>query len=107
MAFDAIDGSHLKFLDAAFVMLRSEAALGNILGGHHAIRFVGRLRAVLSPQRSTMTCMVEAVSLRLLGGTDPLLAKLEALGRSFGGVQHWAMFNDLRAGDVDHAPTRA
>jgi hypothetical protein len=50
--------------------------------------------------------MVETVGLRALDSTQPLLDKLEALGVSFGGIQHWGMFNDLQAAKIDAAYPR-
>ena len=49
--------------------------MGRFLGGWFSLRFVGRSRAILSPQRTTKTCMIEFVGLRTLSGTKPLLAK--------------------------------
>ena len=99
IAFDA-DGSHITFIDAALALLKDEAAMGHMLGGWFSIRFVGQSWAILSPQRTTMTCMIEIVGLRTLSSTKLLFDKLEALGRKLGGIQHWGMFNDLRLGDV-------
>lgn len=101
IAFDTTDNSHIRFIDETFVALRAEAAAGNILAGWLSFRFVGRSRAILSPQqRSTMTCMVEASALRNLSSTRPLLNRLEMLGRSFGGVPHWGQCNELAYEDV-------
>ena len=99
IAFDA-DGSHVDFIDAALKLLKDEAAMGHLLGGWFSIRFVGKSRAILSPQKTKMTCMVEIVGLRTLSSTRILFDGLEALGRKFGGTQHWGMFNDLRGVDV-------
>lgn len=100
IAFDTTDNAHIKFIDAAFVLLRDEAAVGHVLAGWLSFRFVGRSRAILSPQRSTVTCMVEASALRNLSSTRPLLSALEVLGRSYGGVSHWGQCNDLTYEDV-------
>ena len=108
IAFDA-DGSHIKFIDAALALLKDEAAMGHMLGGWISIRFVGKSRAILSPQRSAMTCMVEFVGLRTLSSTKVLFGGLEALGRAHGGIQHWGMFFDednLTASDVTRAYPR-
>ncbi|HEY8767302.1 MAG TPA: FAD-binding protein [Dehalococcoidia bacterium] len=106
IAFDADGSQHIDFIDAALALLKDEAAMGHMLGGWFSIRFVGRSRAILSPQQSTMTCMVEVVGLRTLSSTKLLLNRLEALGRDFGGIQHWGMFDDLRATDVATAYPR-
>lgn len=106
IAFDADGSQHIDFIDAALAMLKDEAAMGHMLGGWFSIRFVGKSRAILSPQRTTMTCMVEVVGLRTLSSTRLLLDRLEALGRDFGGIQHWGMFDDLRASDVAGAYPR-
>lgn len=106
LAFDATDGSHLRFIDAAIAMLQDEAAMGRFLGGWFAVRFVGPSRAILSPQQSAMTCMIEFVGLRTLSSTKPLLDRLEALGLELGGIQHWGMFDQLKAGNVAGAYPR-
>ena len=100
LAFDTAKDAHLRFLDAAITMLSAEAAKGNYLGGWFSLRFVGRSRAILSPERSGRTCTVEFVGLRTLSNTKILLDRLEVLGRGFGGTQHWGMFDDLTAADV-------
>lgn len=105
IAFDA-DGSHVRFIDAALALLKDEAAMGRMLGGWFSIRFVGKSRAILSPQRTARTCMVEFVALRTLSSTKVLLSGLEALGRTHGGIQHWGMLDDLTASDVARAYPR-
>lgn len=99
-AFDTADQSHIAFIDAALAMLKDEAAMGHVLGGYFAIRFIGRSRAILSPHRSALTCTVEVVGLRTLSSTKVLLGRLESLGRTFGGIQRWGMFEDLKYEDV-------
>ncbi|MBI5716976.1 MAG: lamin tail domain-containing protein [Burkholderiales bacterium] len=109
IACDAGGTAHLDYIDAALALLRDEAAMGRMLGGWFSIRFVGRSRAILSPQRTAMTCMVEFVGLRTLDSTYALFAGLEALGREHGGIQHWGMAyddNNLVAADVDRAYPR-
>ena len=100
LALDATSGSHLRYVDDAIALLKDEAAMGRFLGGWFSLRFVGRSRAVLAPQQSELTCMVEFVGLRTLSSTRPLLSALESLGRTHGAVQHWGMFEDLTAADV-------
>ena len=105
----AADGSHIRFIDAVLALLKDEAAMGRMLGGWISIRFVGKSRAILSPQQTAMTCMVEFVGLRTLSSTNVLFGKLEALGRTHGGIQHWGMFfdeNNLTASDVTRAYPR-
>lgn len=112
IAFKTDDKSHLNFIDAALRMFKQEAANGRYLGGYFAVRFVGSSRAILSPQQSNTTCMIEVTGLRTLSSTKPLLAQLESLGRDMGGIQHWAMFDvdmtgkTLTAADVARAYPR-
>jgi FAD binding domain/Abnormal spindle-like microcephaly-assoc'd, ASPM-SPD-2-Hydin len=108
IAFDTTDLTYLDFLDAAFALLDAQAkgTTGNILAGWFSLRFVGRSRAALSPQRSAMTCMVEFAGIRGLACTKVLLDQLEALARAYKGIQHWGMFEDLRSSDVDAAYPR-
>jgi hypothetical protein len=100
VAIDTAGDMHLTFADAAIALLKAEAAKGNFLGGWFSLRFVGRSRAILSPEHSTMTCTAEFTALRTLSDTRSLLDRLEALARTSGATQHWAMCNDLRAADV-------
>jgi hypothetical protein len=106
VAFDATAGAHLAYIDAAIALLQREAAAGRFLGGWFSMRFVGKSRAVLSPQQNQTTCMVEYTALRGLSSTRPILTELEALARSHGGIQHWAMCDDLGAADVTRAYPR-
>jgi len=119
--FDASDGAtrHLDFVDAALEILRKAyyddspnlAYLGWI-----SMRFQGRSRAYLSPQQGfERTCSIEfAAVYRTFSSagplewhdTRPLLALIEAAGRTFGGIQHWGMNDALRAGDVARAYPR-
>jgi hypothetical protein len=105
IAFPA-NGSHITFIDAALVLMNDEMAMGNVLGGWFSIRFVGASRAILSPQQTAMTCMVEVVGLRSLTSTRVLLDKLEMLGSTLGGIQHWGMFNALTGPAVASAYPR-
>jgi hypothetical protein len=105
IAFDATNDAYLDFVDAACNLLFTSYRDDHLgLAGWFSLRYVGRSRAYLSPQcRFNRTCMVEFAALQELSHTRPLLARLEALGRQHGGVQHWGMFDDLRADDVRRA----
>jgi FAD/FMN-containing dehydrogenase len=102
VAIDTTEGQHLAFIDAALAFLRDEQLINRTLGGYFAVRFVGKSRAILSPQQYPITCMVEVVGLRTVQSTRPLLAGLETLAHTFGGIQHWAMFDpaNLDANDL-------
>lgn len=93
MGFDATGTAHLAFLDAALMLLDNErTANARVLGGWISVRFVGKSRAILSPQQTARTCMVEFVALRTMTSTKPLFDALETLGTSMGGIPHWGMF---------------
>lgn len=94
LGFDATTGGYLGFLDTVLSLLDERRAGGLVLGGWFSLRFVGPSRAILSPQQSARTCMIEVVSVRGLKGTVPLLNELEELGRSYGAIQHWGMHNN-------------
>jgi hypothetical protein len=103
LAFDATGNSYLSFMDDALAILDQAFQVDHMaLGGWFSLRFVGRSRAYLSPQRFDRTCMVEAVGLRTLNGTAEILGRLEQAGRQHGGIQHWGMFSmpNLSADDV-------
>jgi hypothetical protein len=105
LAFDATSDRYLAFLDEAMGRLDQRRAQGMILGGWLSLRFVGPSRAILSPQQSARTCMIEMVGLRSLQSTLPLLDEMEKLGRSFGAIQHWGMHSsaNLSAADLPAA----
>jgi hypothetical protein len=93
IAFDGTGTAHLDFLDAALMLLDDERNTnGRVLGGWISVRFVGKSRAILSPQQTARTCMVEFVGLRSMTSTKPLFDALEMLGTSMGGIPHWGMF---------------
>ena len=93
LAFDATGTAHLTFIDAALALLDSERMTNaRVLGGWISVRFVGKSRAILSPQQAARTCMVEFVALRSMTSTRPLFDALEALGTGMGGIPHWGMF---------------
>ena len=106
VVIDTSGDKHLAFADAAIALLRSEAARGNFLGGWFSLRFVGKSRAILSPEVSAMTCTAEFTALRTLSDTRPLLDRLEATARTSGAIQHWAMCNNLLPADVTRAYPR-
>jgi len=106
VAFDATTQSHLRYMDEAVTILDTARRQGLALGGWLSMRFVGRSRAYLSPQKSARTCMVEATGLRGLRSSAVILGRLEAAGRSHGGIQHWGMFSDLTRADVEGAYPR-
>ena len=80
------------------------------------MRFQGRSRAYLSPQQGfERTCSIEFAAAwqtfisagpLLWTDTPVLLARIEAAGRKFGGIQHWGMNDALNAGDVARAYPR-
>jgi len=93
MAFDATGTAHLNFIDAALMLLDNERTTNaRVLGGWISVRFVGKSRAILSPQQTARTCMVEFVGLRSMTSTRPLFDALEMLGTGMGGIPHWGMF---------------
>jgi hypothetical protein len=106
VAIDTAGDAHLAFADAIIALLKDEAGKGHHLGGWFSLRFVGPSRAILSPEHSKMTCFAEFTGLRTLSSTMPILLRIEALGRDFGAIQHWAMHYDLTAHDVARAYPR-
>ena len=105
LAFDATSTRYLTFVDEAIALLDLRRTQGMVLGGWFSMRFVGPSRAVLSPQQSARTCMIEVVGLRRLNSTAPLLDELERLGKTHGAIQHWGMFSipNLARADVERA----
>jgi hypothetical protein len=105
VAFDATKDAYLGFVDAALRILDDAYQLEQLgWGGWISLRFQGHSRAYLVPQhQSTRTCTIEFAAAAGLNSTRPLLARLEAEAKARGGIQHWGMFNDLTAADVERA----
>jgi hypothetical protein len=68
LAFDATTGAYLTYVDKAMKLLDQRRAEGLALGGWFSLRFVGPSRAIMSPQQSGRTCMIEFVGLRSMNG---------------------------------------
>jgi hypothetical protein len=100
LAFDTQYDDHLKFLDAVMVMLDAQFKLGNVLGGWISLRFCGPSRAILSPQRSARTCLVEATGVTTVKGTQAILDAMETLGASHNATPHWGMFTNISKAQV-------
>jgi putative transposon-encoded protein len=113
VVFDATKTRYLEFIDSALEILRKAffEEPGGSLGylGWISLRFQGRSRAHLSPQRFSRSCTVEfAAAWRIPGleewpDTPILISRIEAEGRRFGGIQHWGMFDQMNASDVARA----
>ncbi len=101
MAFDTSSGEYLKFVDKAMMLLDQRRLEGMVLGGWFSLRFVGPSRAILSPQQSARTCMIEFVGLRSMNSTATLLDQLEKLGAEHHAIQHWGMFSVPNLGESD------
>ena len=103
IAYDASKRSYLDFIDDLVKTLDVARAEGLVLGGWFSLRFVGQGHAYLSPQQSSLTCMVEFTGVRALSSTVPILDRLEASARKYGAIRHWGMFRDLGADEVERA----
>jgi hypothetical protein len=105
VAFDTSMGQHIVFTKEAMKVLDARRDQGLVLGGWISLRFVGPSRAILSPQQSARTCMIEIVGLRSMNSTVPLLDELEKLATRLGAIQHWGMFSvpNLTAASVAKA----
>jgi hypothetical protein len=108
LAFDTSSGSHVAFIKQATAVLNTRRAEGMVLGGYIALRFVGPSRAILSPQQSARTCMIEITGVKSMNSAEPLLNELEQLGSTYGAIQHWGMFGipNLSAADLPRAYPR-
>jgi len=109
VAFDTSAGKHITFAEDAMMLLDQRRLQGMVLGGWISLRFTGPSRAILSPQQSARTCMIEIVGLRSLNSTAPLLDELEKLATTrHGAIQHWGMFSvpNLAAGSLPPAYPR-
>ncbi len=103
LAFDTRYDDHLKFLDDVMVMLDTQFKQANVLGGWISLRFCGPSRAILSPQRSARTCMVEVTGVTTVKGTQTILDEMERLGALHNATPHWAMFTSFPAARVASA----
>jgi hypothetical protein len=116
VVFDATNTRYLDFIDSALEIVRkayADESFGYL--GWISLRFQGRSKAYLSPQRgSTRNCTVEfAAAYRIPGPlgvdwpeTPVLIGRIEAEARTFGAIQHWAMNDQLNSSDVARAYPR-
>jgi hypothetical protein len=117
--FDATTTRYLDFVDAALEIIRKayyDEHPGLAYLGWISLRFQGRSRmnAYLSLQHgSKRTCTAEFAAFwrqpdvpGVWEDTPVLLARIEAEGRKFGGIQHWGMNAAIDAGDVTRAYPR-
>ena len=103
LVLDTRYNEHLLFLDDVLAMLDAQRLMGNVLGGWISVRFTGPARAILSPERSARSCMVEVVGLDTMRGTQPIFDAFEGLGAQHGATPHWGMFNSFSAARVKAA----
>jgi hypothetical protein len=103
LVLDTRYNEHLLFLDDMLAMLDAQRATGNVLGGWISVRFGGPARAILSPERSARSCMVEVVGLDTMRGTQPIFDAFEMLGAKHNATPHWGMFNSFPAARVKSA----
>jgi hypothetical protein len=105
IAFDATNDDYLNFMDAACDILANAYQNDHLgLAGWFSMRYVGQSRAFMSQFGGrSRTCTAEFAGLEQLDDTRVILSRLEAAGRQFGGIQHWGMFDDLTADDVQRA----
>ena len=117
LMFDAGTTAYLDFVDVALEIIRKaykDEGLAYL--GWISMRFQGRSRAYLSPQRFDKTCSIEFAAVwrtrNLLlvpvewTATPTLIGSIEAEGRKFGGIQHWGMNESINANDVARAYPR-
>jgi hypothetical protein len=119
LMFDAGTTAYLDFVDAALAIIEKAYRIespGLAYLGWISMRFQGRSRAYLSPQRFDKTCSIEFAAVwqtrnHLLlpvewTATPTLIGLIEAEGRKFGGIQHWGMNESINANDVERAYPR-
>ena len=118
LVFDATNTRYLDFIDAALEILYQAYYVETPPYGYLgwiSLRFQGHSRAYLSPHhQSSRTCTVEFAAvyrnpdLPHVGWADTpnLIARIEAKGREYGGIQHWGMNGGMNAFDVARAYPR-
>ncbi len=102
--FDATDPMLVAWIDGllAFETMQ-EVSFGRAFGGYASLRFMGRTRALIGPQRFPLSCAVEVAGLRDIAGTTELIdfALATALNPNLGGTLHWGQRNPSGRAQVE------
>jgi hypothetical protein len=103
--FDATDTSLIAFVDQ---VLRFEAIqefnAGKACVGYIALRFLTKSRALLAPERHTLTCAVEIAGLKDTAGSGELVDFATRLSRhnNINGVLHWGQRHEGTQAEIEH-----
>ncbi len=101
--FEAQDPMLLAFVDALIAFEIRQEFEGRAFLGYASLRFTGKTRALLGPERWRRTCVVEVAGLKDVKGTSNLIDYAIALSRNpnFGGVLHWGQRNESDREDIE------
>ena len=101
--FRADDPMLIAFVDALIAFEIRQEFEGRAFVGYASLRFTGRTRALLGPQRWDRTCVVEVAGLTDVEGSSELIDFAQALSRdrNFSGVLHWGQRNDSNREDIE------
>lgn len=101
--FKADDPMLIAFVDALIAFEIRQEFEGRAFVGYASLRFTGRTRALLGPQRWDRTCVVEVSGLKDVEGSTELIEFALALSRdrNFSGVLHWGQRNESNREDIE------
>lgn len=97
--FDADGDELIAFVDALLAYEAAQEHKGRAFVGYASLRFTGKTRALLGPQRWRRTASVEVACLRDTEGSQHLVdhAVALALDPNYKAVLHWGQHNDVDA----------
>jgi len=101
--FEATDPMLIAFIDALIAFEIRQEYAGKAFLGYASLRFTGKTRALLGPERWRRTCVVEVAGLRDVAGTSDLIdfASRLSRNRNFSGVLHWGQRNESDRSDIE------
>jgi hypothetical protein len=100
--FSADDPMLIAFVDALTAFETRQEFQGKAFVGYASIRFTGKTRALIGPQRWERTAIVEVACLKDVEGSVELIEFAIALSRdpNFRGILHWGQRNESDVNDI-------
>jgi hypothetical protein len=101
--FRADDPMLLAFVDALIAYEIRQEFQGKAFVGYAGLRFTGKTRALIGPQRWDETAVVEIAGLKDTSGVSELVDFAIGLSRdkNFSGILHWGQRNESNVEDIE------
>lgn len=101
--FRADDPMLIAFIEALIAFEIRQEFEGRAFVGYASIRYTGKTRALIGPERWDRTAVVEVAGLKDVSGVTNLIDYAIALSRNrnFGAILHWGQRNESSAKDIE------